>query len=63
MLGKKKLPRTIYVYQETDGGGAYLVAMTNLFDCTDRNETVRLVGTYHLIELGNVTPTYAYDKK
>jgi hypothetical protein len=58
---KQTLPAEIYVYEEMDQGTPYLVAEY------DRDETAaaerRIVGTYRLVEFGEITTTAVYTKK
>lgn len=58
------LPKTIYVYQEDDGDESWLVANYTREDCAhdDQNER-RLVGTYQLVEVGEIKTAAVYTKK
>lgn len=59
---KAKLPRTIYVYEDDDGGEKYLNAHYSIEDTADLGER-RLVGIYDLREVGEVESIPTYTRK
>jgi hypothetical protein len=63
-MAKRKqqiLPAEIYVYEEMDGDEPYLVAEF-VRDAVASSER-RVVGTYRLVELGEIATTAVYKKR
>jgi len=63
MVKKQKhlMPQTIFVYEERDGDEKYLVASYERDDTYDKEP--RLVGTYQLVEVGEIVSKAVYTKK
>lgn len=56
-----KMPKTIYVYEEADGSETYMVACYER-DAAIEDEQRRLVGTYQLVEVGELKRESVYRK-
>jgi hypothetical protein len=66
MVKKQKhlMPQTIFVYEEGDGDEKYLVASYERDDTIDAyDKEPRLVGTYQLVEVGEIVSKAVYTKK
>lgn len=55
------LPKTVFVHREVDGSDTYLIAGESRAELAD-NET-RLVGTYRLVETGELVQKARYKRK
>src|SRR5690606_15123093 len=65
MVKKQKhlMPQTIFVYEEEDGDEKYLVASYERDDTIDAyDKEPRLVGTYQLVEVGEIVSKAVYTK-
>lgn len=62
-MAKKKtsLPKFIFAYEETDGKETYLVADYARND-TSRDAS-KLIGTYQLVEIGEIVNAPVYQKR
>lgn len=63
-MAKKEaaLPEKIFVYEEQDGDDKYLCANYSREETVD-TEAPRLVGTYRLVETGEVKQRVSYTRK
>lgn len=59
---QEKMPKTLYITRQKDGDEVWFNASTSLDDLADKDE-VRLVGTYQLVEEGNLQAVTQYEPK
>lgn len=65
-MAKKKqaaLPKTIYAVRKHDGEMSWLDAQESMNDLNDPDAGVQLVGTYQLVEQGELQSVTQYQRK
>lgn len=65
-MSKKKqpgLPKTLYAVRKHDGDMSWMDAQESMSDLNDPDAGVQLVGTYQLVEQGELQSVTQYERK